>query len=287
LTRESEHDAIVVAVDASNPSDAAISWAARDAAMRGVALKLVHVIEPGLTNSPSTASHGQLDVAHRVLCRAAAIAEKAAGHVLDELHTEMQSAPAVSGLVDESRQAEMIVVGGRRKDGVIRGRLGSINLGLLGRARCPVVVVHQGGHLEHNIRGDAPVLVGIDGSPASETATGIAFDEASRRGGPLVALHSWSDVGLFPVLGTDWQKQRDNGHDLLTERIALPDSASAAPIANHSLPLSAARLSAGIARSSSGYVSSRSPRTPSVEGTDAFCDLPQSRRCPRRHRVNL
>ena len=27
----------------------------------------------------------------------------------------------------------------------------------------------------------APVLAGIDGSPASESATAIAFDEASRR----------------------------------------------------------------------------------------------------------
>ncbi len=32
------------------------------------------------------------------------------------------------------------------------------------------------------------MLVGIDGSPASELATEIAFDEASRRGVDLVAL---------------------------------------------------------------------------------------------------
>ena len=35
-----------------------------------------------------------------------------------------------------------------------------------------------------------PVLVGIDGSPASELATAIAFDEASWRGVDMVALHT-------------------------------------------------------------------------------------------------
>jgi len=43
----------------------------------------------------------------------------------------------------------------------------------------------------------APVLVGIDGSPTSELATAIAFDEASRRKVGLVALHAWSDMGVF------------------------------------------------------------------------------------------
>ena len=47
-----------------------------------------------------------------------------------------------------------------------------------------------------------PVLVGIDGSPASELATEIAFDEASRRGVDLIVLHAWSDMPILelPVL---------------------------------------------------------------------------------------
>ena len=65
-----------------------------------------------------------------------------------------------------------------------------------------------------------PSLVGIDGSPASEAATALAFDEASRRGVDLVALHAWSDVGVLPVLGMDWKEYEDQGHEVLGERLA-------------------------------------------------------------------
>jgi nucleotide-binding universal stress UspA family protein len=67
---------------------------------------------------------------------------------------------------------------------------------------------------------DAPVLVGVDGSPSSEAATALAFDEASRRCAPLVALHAWSDVGVFPILGMEWRAYRDEGDQVLAERLA-------------------------------------------------------------------
>ena len=66
----------------------------------------------------------------------------------------------------------------------------------------------------------APVLLGIDGSPASEAATALAFDEASRRGVELVALHAWSDVGVFPMLGMDWRDSEAKGQEILAERLA-------------------------------------------------------------------
>jgi nucleotide-binding universal stress UspA family protein len=70
----------------------------------------------------------------------------------------------------------------------------------------------------------APVLVGIDGSPASEAATAIAFEEASRRGVDLIALHAWTDPrvsgskGLFQ--DSKWDAQLADEEETLAERLA-------------------------------------------------------------------
>jgi nucleotide-binding universal stress UspA family protein len=114
----------------------------------------------------------------------------------------------------------MIVVGSRGLDAFEGHLLGSVSSRLIHHAHCPVAIVHDPDSARGHIRDDAPVLVGIDGSPASEAATALAFDEASRRGVPLVALHAWSDVGVFPILGMDWRKYRDEGEEALAERLA-------------------------------------------------------------------
>ena len=98
-------------------------------------------------------------------------------------------------LVDISKDAEMIVVGCRGLGGVQGLLLGSVSTGLVHHSHCPVAVIH-GEDLVMN-SADAPVVVGIDGSPASELATAIAFDEASRRGVGLVALHTWMNHADF------------------------------------------------------------------------------------------
>jgi nucleotide-binding universal stress UspA family protein len=51
--------------------------------------------------------------------------------------------------------------------------------------------------------------VGIDCSPASESALAVAFDEASRRGVELRALHTWSDVAVFMGPMVDWQAEAE------------------------------------------------------------------------------
>ncbi len=80
--------------------------------------------------------------------------------------------------------------------------MGSVSSGLLRYAHCPVAIVHDEDPLMSH-PSQAPVLVGVDGSSASELATAIAFDEASRRNVGLVALHAWSDADVSEWPGID------------------------------------------------------------------------------------
>jgi nucleotide-binding universal stress UspA family protein len=137
----------------------------------------------------------------------------------------------VSTLVEASNDAHMIVVGSRGPHRFAKPGLGVLNSGLLHHAHCPVAIIHEPESPDHEIRADSPVLVDVDGSPASEAATALAFDEASRRRAPLVALHAWSDVGV-PVLGMDWRVYRRGGPrraDATAGRVgrALPAGAGA------------------------------------------------------------
>lgn len=215
---------IVVAVDGSAASNTAVEWAAREAVMRAASVTLMHVIEPVVVNWPIAPMQGsitewQQQNAHQVITHAqkafyAGIGEAQA----PSMHTEVRAGTAVSELTDASTQAQMIVVGNRGMGAVERVILGSVSSGLLHHAHCPVTVVHA--EETHPVDPTSPVLLGIDGSPASEGATTLAFDEASRRGVDLVALHAWSDVPVFPIFGMDWRRFEDEGHEVLGERLA-------------------------------------------------------------------
>jgi len=65
----------------------------------------------------------------------------------------------------------------------------------------------------------APVVVGVDGSPASELATAIAFDEASRRKAELVAVHTWMNHADFYV-DVAWDAVATQAEEELAQRLA-------------------------------------------------------------------
>jgi nucleotide-binding universal stress UspA family protein len=62
--------------------------------------------------------------------------------------------------------------------------------------------------------------VGIDGSPASELATAVAFDEASWRGVELVALHAAHDSDPFGIHQLEWAEVEPKAYEALAERLA-------------------------------------------------------------------
>jgi len=200
---QSKPHGIVVAVDGSPASRVAVDWAARDAALRGVPLTIVHVL-------PSAEFGPWIDIpvpenyiaerdrrANEIVEDARRVVTDAVADTLAVDHRVIPG-PTVPALVDISKDAEMMVVGSRGLGGVQRLLLGSVSSGLVHHARCPVAVIHDEDPLME-YPATAPVAVGVDGSPASELATAIAFDEASRRGVDLVAVHTWMNTADFDV----------------------------------------------------------------------------------------
>jgi nucleotide-binding universal stress UspA family protein len=216
---------IIVGVDGSPASDAAICWAAHDAVLRHLPLAVVHVVNPVVTTLPHSPLPGGVAVwqeneGRRILADALKLARDTTN---DNPRTPIESkliySATVPTLVDLSKEAELMVAGTYGRGAVARGLLGSVSSSLVHRAHCPVAVIRdEEPRMPHPT--EAPVLVGIDGSPASKLATAIAFDEASRRRVNLVAVHAWSDTEIFELPGLDWSAVKAEEERLLAEGLA-------------------------------------------------------------------
>ncbi|MEI7716629.1 MAG: universal stress protein [Mycobacterium sp.] len=216
---------IVVGVDGSPAANAAACWAAREAAMRGVPLTVVHTLKaivPAYPAIPLAAGVAvwQEEQGRQVLERAVKIAADAVrGEPGFAVSTELAFAPPVPTLVAMSGEAELLVVGASGRGAVSRLLLGSVSSSVVRGAHCPVAVIRDEDPLmPHPLR--APVLVGLDGSTASELAVAIGFDEASRRGVELIALHAWSDVEALDIAGLDWSAVKSEAERSLAEQLA-------------------------------------------------------------------
>jgi len=205
---------ILVGVDGSAASHDAVRWAAHEAAMRAVRLTLVHMLNTYVPTypqipMPSGVALWQKDDGNQILEAAVKIAEDAAKTVRAiDISTELKNSPPVPTLVEMSDEAEMIVVGNNGRGALSRVVLGSVSSGVVRGARCPVAVIRDDDS-QTSRSPKAPVLVGIDCSPASELAAAVAFDEASRRGVDLTALHAWSDIAIYEGPWPDWKSEAD------------------------------------------------------------------------------
>lgn len=216
---------IIVAADGSPASNAAVCWAARDAVLRRIPLTVVHVVNPVVTAWPHSplpdgVAVWQENEGRRILADALKLARDTVNdNPRIPIESELIFSATAPTLVDLSKEADLIVVGTYGRGALARGLLGSVSSSLVRQAHCPVAVIRD----EEPRMPDpaqAPVLVGIDGSPASELATAIAFDEASRRRVNLVAVHAWSDTEIFELPGLDWSAVKAEEERLLAEGLA-------------------------------------------------------------------
>jgi nucleotide-binding universal stress UspA family protein len=224
-SRDARKVGVLVGVDGSPASNAAVVWAARDAELRDIPLTVVHVVNLEMATWPpmpysDTWAVWQEDEGRKVIAESVKIAEEAQ---LTErrltVNSELLYSTPVSTMVELSKTAELLVVGSAGRGAIPRLLLGSVSSSMVRHASCPVAVIHDEDPLmPRPLR--APVLLGIDGSPASEVATAIAFDEASRRGVELIALHAWSDREVVELPGLDWSNVKAEAEISLAERLA-------------------------------------------------------------------
>jgi nucleotide-binding universal stress UspA family protein len=221
------HQGILVGVDGSPSARMAVRWAAREAGMRNVPLSLIHVVDIAPWGSlpagdeviplPAEITERQKTAGEQIIADAVKVVEDSGERPAVE--TEICSAAPVPTLIDLSKEAQLLVVGCRGQSLLRRVLLGSVSSGLLHHAYCPVAVIHDEAPfvLEPS---QLPVTLGVDGSPASDLAVAIAFDEASWRSVDLIALHAWCDADVSDIPSMEWSAQQARAEADLAERLA-------------------------------------------------------------------
>jgi nucleotide-binding universal stress UspA family protein len=208
---------VVVGIDGSPGSRAALVQAYLAAARRGADLEVI----AAYTLQLYWFGGAPLDVPNVPVIRDDT--ERRAQGQLDEIRDEVgvsavpgirdvgvelvvaQGAPA-HVLVERARDADLLVVGNRGRGAARSALLGSVALHCATHAPCAVLVVHT----DAVAVSDPPkVVVGVDGSDASQAALAAAVEEAVSRKAELDAVVSfqitdyWTDLGSVVVPSVD------------------------------------------------------------------------------------
>lgn len=206
---------VVVGFDGSVPSEQAVRWAAARARRLRLALEVVQAVPLWPYDVRSRTDHA---AAARATAQDAVDAlvqpVRAAGADL-EVRTVVELCSPASLLLDRAVDAESVVLGSRGGGGFPRLHLGSVAGQVAAHAPCSVVVVRE--------RARTGVVVGVDGSAASDAAVAFAFEEASAHGEVLTAVHAWLPVyaglGDLPYYD-DFRPADEEDEELLAERVA-------------------------------------------------------------------
>lgn len=190
---------IVVGVDGSRAGLEAVSWAVKEATVRGVPLRIVHAMPRWAYETQRNAPYAGVGLwmregAEAVLVEAVQRARREEPDVV--LDSELLPGDPRPALLKAALGAELLVVGNHGLGGFRGLLLGSVALGVIGHTTCPVVVVR-----EVPVPPRGKIVVGVDGQEGGGAAIAVAFAEAALRGAELHAVQAWN--ALIPVGGLD------------------------------------------------------------------------------------
>ncbi|MEV0488211.1 universal stress protein [Streptomyces sp. NPDC050508] len=195
---------VVAGLDGSPESGAAAEWAAREAELRGLPLKVVHVWEPvpdPLAQAPLMGAETQQHWSERIP-REAGEGLRLRHPGLDVSEEQVTGSPG-DALVDAAKDAELLVLGSRGLSGVGGFLVGSVGLSVVAHAELPVVLVRAGEQAADEHESDPagspstgtsyrPVVLGLDADAPADAVIEFAFAEAARRGTGLRVVYGWN-----------------------------------------------------------------------------------------------
>jgi nucleotide-binding universal stress UspA family protein len=186
-----ETDGIIAGYDGSAGSKEALRWAAREAWARGTVLTicLAWPADELALQDDSAVRDRARQRGEEILARGAGFV----GSVPDpaDVRIVLAEGPPARVLCERSRSAEMVVIGSRGHGGLADSLLGSVSWRVACHGQGRIVVVR--GQWRPVNQSPGPIVVGVDGSPESQAALVFAFEEATLRDVPLVAVCALAD----------------------------------------------------------------------------------------------
>jgi len=185
------HNLIVVAYDGSADAELALTWAAEIATTTDSPVRAVVVDD---VDSRRLAATSLLESAGDASSAAefAAVAERRSKELgIGAADVAVVTGPVVPVLLDQARDAAMLVLGSRGHGPMSEAMIGSVSQHVARHAPCPVVVVRPA-----SASAGRRIVVGIDGSEASAAALEFACERAEATGERVVALHAWRSHDL-------------------------------------------------------------------------------------------
>ncbi len=185
---------IIVGVDGSDTSTAAVAWAVHEAQRRSWPLHVLSCytvpvygelafVANDVNAKPIMDAHQHFVDTAEVFC--------ASLSPTVEVSTDVVLDSPVYGLTRAADFDDVLVVGSAGHSGVIADTLGSVATGVVHHAPCPVVVVHPKEGQEPGLE-MRRIVVGVDGSPSSDAAVQWAIDEAHLSGADVSMVHGWT-----------------------------------------------------------------------------------------------
>ncbi|GAA2473278.1 universal stress protein [Streptomyces longisporus] len=207
---------IIAGVDRSACSRAAAEWATREALLRGLPLRVVHVVPPAPLDPVEQWPYRPAAVADHVV--AELVERHPALRVRGESHTGMP-APVLRAVGEE---AELVVLGRRGEGGGAGSTVGATAARLAEGSAGPVVLVPGPLDGQGPPRPSAGVTVGVDVRDPVGGPLDFAFEAARLRGARLHAVYAWklpaaAAASPFPVLEEDRATWEDQEVQLLSD----------------------------------------------------------------------